>query len=142
MVGTHRNELMLFYTLLELALITTLAVSNCVAADFALRVTLVIAFGLASVKVLRPLLKVAIRRSGFDHPQSAMLGFMMNTRGRMGPADYRCGRSGVRVQPPQRRARRRGAGRRHRCDGCGAAFGGRGLLIRLRIGRPVLKGAL
>jgi Kef-type K+ transport system membrane component KefB len=48
---------------LMLALVTTLAVSNAVGGEFALRVALVGVFGLASVKLVRPLLKNAIRRS-------------------------------------------------------------------------------
>jgi Kef-type K+ transport system membrane component KefB len=48
---------------LLLALITTLAASNFVGREFALRVTMVVAFGLISVKIVRPLLKRAIRRS-------------------------------------------------------------------------------
>jgi Kef-type K+ transport system membrane component KefB len=48
---------------LLLALVTTLAVSHFVAAEFALRVAMVGAFGLVSAKLVRPLLKGAIRRS-------------------------------------------------------------------------------
>ncbi len=48
---------------LLLALVTALAVSNFVAAEFAIRVVLVVAFGLGSAKVVRPLLKRVIRRS-------------------------------------------------------------------------------
>ncbi len=48
---------------LLLALITTLAVSDFDAGRFALRVTLVAAFGLISAKIVRPLLKRAIGRS-------------------------------------------------------------------------------
>jgi Kef-type K+ transport system membrane component KefB len=48
---------------LLLALITTLAVSNFTGTVFAARVALVAAFGLVSVKIARPLLKRAIRRS-------------------------------------------------------------------------------
>ena len=48
---------------LLLALITALAVSNFVPGEFAVRVGLVVAFGLVSVKAVRPLLKRAIRRS-------------------------------------------------------------------------------
>ncbi len=48
---------------LLLALITALAVSNFAPSEFAVRVGLVIAFGLVSVKAVRPLLKRAIQRS-------------------------------------------------------------------------------
>jgi Kef-type K+ transport system membrane component KefB len=48
---------------LLLALITTLTVSNFVGSEFALRVAMVVAFGLISGKIARPLLKRAIRRS-------------------------------------------------------------------------------
>jgi Kef-type K+ transport system membrane component KefB len=48
---------------LMLALITTLTVSNAVGGEFALRVALVGVFGLATAKLIRPLLKKAIRRS-------------------------------------------------------------------------------
>jgi len=48
---------------LLLALITTLAVSDFDAGRFALRVTLVAAFGLVSAKIVRPLLKRAVGRS-------------------------------------------------------------------------------
>jgi Kef-type K+ transport system membrane component KefB len=48
---------------LLLALVTTLTVSNFVAGEFAVRVALVGAFGLLSAKLVRPLLKNAIRRS-------------------------------------------------------------------------------
>jgi Kef-type K+ transport system membrane component KefB len=48
---------------LLLALVTTLTVSNFVGSRFALRVGMVVAFGFASVWVVRPLLKHAIRRS-------------------------------------------------------------------------------
>jgi Kef-type K+ transport system membrane component KefB len=48
---------------LMLALITTLTVSNAVGGEFALRVALVGVFGLTSAKLVRPLLKNAIRRS-------------------------------------------------------------------------------
>jgi Kef-type K+ transport system membrane component KefB len=48
---------------LLLALITTLAVSNFQGTAFAVRVALVAAFALISVKLVRPLLKRAIRRS-------------------------------------------------------------------------------
>jgi len=48
---------------LLLALITTLTVSDFVAGRFALRIAMVAAFGLISVKLLRPALKKAIRRS-------------------------------------------------------------------------------
>jgi Kef-type K+ transport system membrane component KefB len=48
---------------LLLALVTTLTVSNFVARTFALRVVMVLVFGLASAMVVRPLLKQAIRRS-------------------------------------------------------------------------------
>lgn len=48
---------------LLLALITTLTVSNFVGSEFALRVAMVLAFGLVSGKIVRPLLKRAIRRS-------------------------------------------------------------------------------
>jgi Kef-type K+ transport system membrane component KefB len=48
---------------LLLALITTLTVSDFDAGRFALRVTLVAAFGLISAKIVRPLLKRAILRS-------------------------------------------------------------------------------
>jgi len=48
---------------LLLALVTTLTVSDFVAGPFALRVAMVAAFGLISAKLLRPLLKSAIRRS-------------------------------------------------------------------------------
>ena len=48
---------------LLLALITTLTVSNFVGTEFALRVLLVGAFGLLCTKGVRPLFKLAIRRS-------------------------------------------------------------------------------
>ncbi len=48
---------------LLLALITALSVSGFAGGEFALRAAMVAAFGLASVKVVRPLLKRAIRRS-------------------------------------------------------------------------------
>jgi Kef-type K+ transport system membrane component KefB len=48
---------------LLLALITTLAVSHAVGGEFALRVALVLLFGVASAKFVRPLLKRAIRSS-------------------------------------------------------------------------------
>ena len=48
---------------LLLALITALTASNFVGSEFALRVAMVAAFGLASGKIVRPLLKRAIRRS-------------------------------------------------------------------------------
>jgi Kef-type K+ transport system membrane component KefB len=48
---------------LLLALVTTLTISNFVAGEFAVRVALVGAFGLLSAKLVRPLLKNAIRRS-------------------------------------------------------------------------------
>jgi Kef-type K+ transport system membrane component KefB len=48
---------------LLLALITTLTVSNFAGAAFAARVAMVAAFGLVSVKIVRPLLQRAIRRS-------------------------------------------------------------------------------
>jgi Kef-type K+ transport system membrane component KefB len=48
---------------LLLALVTTLAASKFVGSEFALRIALVLAFGLLSAKVARPLLKRAIRRS-------------------------------------------------------------------------------
>jgi Kef-type K+ transport system membrane component KefB len=48
---------------LLLALVTALTLSNFVPAGFALRVALVGAFGLLSVRVVRPLLKKAIRMS-------------------------------------------------------------------------------
>jgi Kef-type K+ transport system membrane component KefB len=48
---------------LMLALITTLTVSNSVGGEFALRVALVGVFGLASAKLIRPVVKKAIRRS-------------------------------------------------------------------------------
>jgi Kef-type K+ transport system membrane component KefB len=48
---------------LLLALITTLTVSNFVGSEFALRVAMVMAFGLVSAKIVRPLLKRAVRRS-------------------------------------------------------------------------------
>jgi Kef-type K+ transport system membrane component KefB len=48
---------------LLLALITTLTVSHFVGGEFALRVALVLLFGVVSAKVVRPLLKRAIRRS-------------------------------------------------------------------------------
>ena len=48
---------------LLLALITTLTVSNFVPGEFALRVALVVIFGVVSAKLVRPLLKRAIRRS-------------------------------------------------------------------------------
>jgi Kef-type K+ transport system membrane component KefB len=48
---------------LLLALITALTVSNFVGSEFALRVAMVLAFGLISGKIVRPLLKRAIRRS-------------------------------------------------------------------------------
>jgi Kef-type K+ transport system membrane component KefB len=48
---------------LLLALITTLTVSNFVGSEFALRVAMVVAFGLLSAKIVRPLLKRAIQRS-------------------------------------------------------------------------------
>jgi len=55
---------------LLLALITTLAVSDFDAGRFALRVTLVAAFGGASAKILRPLLKRAIART---HPRDGKM---------------------------------------------------------------------
>ncbi len=48
---------------LLLALITTLTVSKFVAGEFALRIALVLLFGVASATLVRPLLKRAIRRS-------------------------------------------------------------------------------
>jgi Kef-type K+ transport system membrane component KefB len=48
---------------LLLALVTTLTVSKSVGGEFALRIVLVLAFGLVSAKVVRPLLKWSIRRS-------------------------------------------------------------------------------
>jgi Kef-type K+ transport system membrane component KefB len=48
---------------LLLALITALTASNFVGAQFTLRIAMVIAFGLVSAKIIRPLLKIAIRRS-------------------------------------------------------------------------------
>jgi Kef-type K+ transport system membrane component KefB len=48
---------------LLLALITALTVSNFAGNEFALRVAMVLAFGLISGKIVRPLLKRAIRRS-------------------------------------------------------------------------------
>jgi Kef-type K+ transport system membrane component KefB len=48
---------------LLLALVTTLTVSDFVAGRFALRVAMVVAFGLVSLIVVRPLLKKAIRKS-------------------------------------------------------------------------------
>jgi Kef-type K+ transport system membrane component KefB len=48
---------------LLLALITTLTVSNFIGSEFALRVAMVAAFGLVGGKIVRPLLKRAIRRS-------------------------------------------------------------------------------
>jgi Kef-type K+ transport system membrane component KefB len=48
---------------LLLALITALTVSNFAGSEFALRVAMVGAFGLLSAKIVRPLLKRAIRRS-------------------------------------------------------------------------------
>ncbi len=48
---------------LLLALITTLTVSKFVGSEFALRVAMVVAFGLLSINVVRPLLKHAIHRS-------------------------------------------------------------------------------
>jgi Kef-type K+ transport system membrane component KefB len=48
---------------LLLALVTTLTVSDFVAGPFAARIAMVAAFGLISVKVVRPLLKSAIRKS-------------------------------------------------------------------------------
>jgi Kef-type K+ transport system membrane component KefB len=48
---------------LLLALITTLTVSNFVGSEFALRVAMVMVFGLSSAKIVRPLLKRAVRRS-------------------------------------------------------------------------------
>jgi Kef-type K+ transport system membrane component KefB len=48
---------------LLLALITTLTVSHFVAGEFALRIALVLLFGVASVTLARPLLKRAIRRA-------------------------------------------------------------------------------
>lgn len=48
---------------LLLALITALTASNFVGSEFALRVAMVAAFGLISGKIVRPLLKRAIRRS-------------------------------------------------------------------------------
>ncbi len=47
---------------LLLALITTLTVSHFVAGEFALRIALVLVFGVASATLARPLLKRAIRR--------------------------------------------------------------------------------
>jgi Kef-type K+ transport system membrane component KefB len=55
---------------LLLALITALAASNFVAGEFAMRVALVIAFGLVSIKVVRPLMKRSIQRS---HPNGDTL---------------------------------------------------------------------
>jgi Kef-type K+ transport system membrane component KefB len=49
---------------LLLALVTALTVSHFDAAGFAARTALVAAFGLVSVRLIRPLLKAAIRRSG------------------------------------------------------------------------------
>jgi Kef-type K+ transport system membrane component KefB len=49
---------------LLLALITALTVSNFAGATFAARVAMVAVFGLISVRIARPLLKKAIRRSG------------------------------------------------------------------------------
>jgi Kef-type K+ transport system membrane component KefB len=48
---------------LLLAVVTALTASNFVGGELALRVALVAAFGLASGKIIRPLLKQAIRRS-------------------------------------------------------------------------------
>jgi Kef-type K+ transport system membrane component KefB len=48
---------------LLLALITALTASNFVGAQFTLRIAMVMAFGLVSAKIIRPLLKIAIRRS-------------------------------------------------------------------------------
>ena len=48
---------------LLLALVTTLTVSHVVGGEFALRIALVLVFGVGSAKVVRPLLKGAIRRS-------------------------------------------------------------------------------
>jgi len=48
---------------LLLALITTLTVSHFVAGAFALRIALVLVFGVASATLVRPLLKRAIRRA-------------------------------------------------------------------------------
>lgn len=48
---------------LLLALITTLTISNFVGSEFTLRVAMVMAFGLSSAKIVRPLLKRAVRRS-------------------------------------------------------------------------------
>ena len=63
---------------LLLALITTLTVSRVVGGEFALRVALVAAFGLASAKIVRPLLKHAIHRGArpdtlSDHLLGGML---------------------------------------------------------------------
>jgi Kef-type K+ transport system membrane component KefB len=55
---------------LLLALITTLTVSNFVGSEFTLRVAMVVVFGLLSVKVVRPLLKRAIRHS---NPRNAKM---------------------------------------------------------------------
>jgi Kef-type K+ transport system membrane component KefB len=52
---------------LLLALVTALTVSDFVAGRFALRVAVVAAFGLASVLIVRPLLKRAIRKSLSQH---------------------------------------------------------------------------
>jgi Kef-type K+ transport system membrane component KefB len=52
---------------LLLALVTTLTVSEFVAGRFALRVAMVAAFGIASVVIVRPLLKRAIRKSRAQH---------------------------------------------------------------------------
>jgi Kef-type K+ transport system membrane component KefB len=49
---------------LLLALVTALTVSEFAAGRFALRVAMVAAFGLISMKVVRPVLKMAIRKSG------------------------------------------------------------------------------
>lgn len=51
---------------LLLALVTTLTLSNFVGIQFAGRVLMVLAFGFASAKLVRPLLKLSIQNSDFD----------------------------------------------------------------------------
>lgn len=60
---------------LLLALVTTLTVSHFVGSEFALRVALVLLFGIVSAKIARPLLKRAIRRS--DPRGGAMSGNLL-----------------------------------------------------------------
>lgn len=70
--GTHKNELMLFYTLLELtlivlALITTLTISDFVPGRFALRVAMVAAF---STVITTPALRYYLPRAGLNNLQA------------------------------------------------------------------------